>query len=87
MAKKVTNTGKDKDRDILSLCNPVAGWRVAKSQAVREIESAGNSNSPYYVNYLGQVVKVHVYKNQYGKYLRTDPDKTTRNNLAELPDC
>ncbi|MGM0575294.1 MAG: DUF3892 domain-containing protein [Myxococcota bacterium] len=32
-------------------------------------------------------VEVIVARGANGKYLRTDPDKTTTNNLLELPDC
>jgi hypothetical protein len=31
----------------------------------------------------GQEVDVHVYRG----HLRTDPDKTEKNNLLDLPDC
>ncbi len=34
-----------------------------------------------------QRVEIHVVKGPNGKYLRTDPDKTTKNNLLDLPDC
>ena len=32
-------------------------------------------------------VDVVVVNGSTGRYLRTDPDKTTRNNLDDLPNC
>ena len=84
--REVTKTKKDRDGDILALCNPGMYWSpVSKKDAIAEIESYNNS---YYVRVNYQEVEIHVVKRSDGtKYLRTDPDKTTRNNLDELPDC
>jgi len=32
-------------------------------------------------------VDIHVVRGPNGKYLRTDPDRTSRNNLEDLLDC
>lgn len=41
----------------------------------------------YYVRVNGQEVDIIVADGPNGKYLRTDPDVTTSNNLDDLPDC
>lgn len=84
-SRKVERTGKDRDGDITALCD---GWgRTPKQQAIREIESRTHN---YWVQVAGVgPVKVVVMPGdaRRGKYLRTDPDKTTRNNLSDLPNC
>ena len=83
MALRVTSTGKDRDRDITSLCG--AWGRTSKSLAIREIESG---TYRYYVqDFLGVVANVEVYRRGYSKHLRTDPDSSCLNNLDNLPDC
>ena len=87
MRKKVTQTRKGKDGDILVLCNKSEAWLVTKEDAILEIEKAGNPNSPCYVEIGRNKVLIHSVKDPVrGKYLRTDPDKTPINNLSELPD-
>ncbi len=89
-SRKVTGTGK-KYGNIASLCNRNEEWRsVSAKQAIQDIEAAGkpySDNSPYYTNYKGIDAAIVVMGSGMGKYLRTDPDKTTKNNLEELPDC
>ena len=82
----VTRTGKDEDGDITSLCNSTAEWSPrAKANAIRDIE---NEDHRYYVLDGSQQVDVHVVNGASGlQHLRTDPDKTSRNNLDDLPDC
>jgi len=48
----------------------------------------GNQNSPYYVKGENNFkIFIHVINDpKRGSYLRTDPDKTTKNNLMNLPD-
>lgn len=82
----MTKTEKDKDGDITAPCNPMYYWSPrAKSEAIKDIET-GSYN--YFVQIPGEgKVYIEVVKGENGKYLRTDRDKTTRNNLDELPDC
>jgi len=88
MKKKVISTKKDLNGDILSLCNKLDGWSVTKADAIRQIKAVGNANSPYYTIVGVDKVRIHVIDDSAkGKYLRTDRDKTTKNNLAALPDC
>ncbi len=83
--RKVTSTRKDDDGDITALCNPSEWWSPrSKADAISDIE---NEDYGYYVEVGGERVSIHVVQGASGKYLRTDPDKTTGNNLDDLPDC
>ena len=83
--RRVTRTEKDDDGDILALCNPWADWRRrSKELAIGDIE---NGLHRYYVELGNEEVDIHVVKGSTGKYLRTDSDATSRNNLDDLPDC
>ena len=81
----VTRSRKDEDGDITALCNPGQSWSPRpKRDVINDIESGQHS---YFVQASGGRVDIHVVDGPSGKYLRTDPDKTTRNNLDDLPDC
>ena len=81
--RRVTGTGKDRDGDITKLCG---SWGSAtKTQAIEHIENGAHT---YYVQQAGTSrVDVHVVKGPTGKYLRTDADPASKNNLDNLPDC
>ena len=82
-ARQVTKTGKDSSGDITSLCG---SWgSQSKSDAIRDIESGTHRYYTHASN--GTEANVIVVRGDSGKYLRTDPDKTTADNLADLPDC
>ena len=81
--RQVNATGKDQDGDIIALCGL---WgRRGKYDAIADIEYVRHT---YYVNWtdIGRT-EIRVVLGPYGKYLRTDRDSTTRNNLDDLPDC
>ena len=89
----VAKTKKDtKTLEILGLCNANEDWKsVTKDQAIKDIE--GNTHT-YKVSWAAtatvpaKVTEVRVVTPSVGaKYLRTDWDTTTRNNLHDLPDC
>ena len=84
--RRVTQTRKDGDGDILALCNPGQGWSPRpKAGAISDIESGTHT---YYVTWPGERrTEIRVVNGPTGKYLRTDSDDTTRNNLDDLPDC
>ena len=85
--RKVKQSGKNSDGDITALCNRGQFWSPrTKRKAISDIESNQHS---YYVDIPGKgEVDIHVVNHsKHGKYLRTDPDKTTKNNLDDLPDC
>lgn len=82
--RRVTATAKDRDDGhITALCNLSSTWkRVSRSQAVKDIKSG---DPKYYVQEVGTArVYVHVYG---GKFLRTNADPSSKNNLKNLPDC
>ena len=84
--REVTKSHKDRDGDILALCHPDRNWSPRwKNDAINDIESQRHS---YFVDVPGTgCVDIHVVQGSTGKYLRTDPDHTTHNNLKKLPDC
>lgn len=83
--REVTQTKKDKDGDILALCNPIEGWSPRNTKdAINDIE---NTLIGYYTIIDFRKVDIHVAVRSGKKYLRTDPDHTLVNNLDNLPDC
>jgi hypothetical protein len=84
--RQVFATRKNDQGDITALCNRNDSWSPrSKEDAVLDIESEIHS---YYVIISSSRVNIHVVNDpRKGKYLRTDPDKTTINNLDTLPDC
>lgn len=87
MAKrKVTKSRKDQSGDITALCASGEPWSPRiKADAIRDIESGLHN---YYVEWpTGTKTEVKVVNGSSGKYLRTDKDTTTRNNLDDLPNC
>lgn len=83
--RPVRKTGKDKDGDITSLCNGGSSWSPrTKSGAINDIESGTHT---YHVPWTSGRTEIKVVNGPNGKYLRTDRDDTTKNNLDDLPDC
>jgi len=83
--RKVASTRKDGDGDILALCNPASYWSPrSKRDAIRDIESGTHK---YYVPWRSSRTYIHVVNGPNGKYLRTNQDDSSRNNLDDLPDC
>lgn len=85
-SRRVTATGKDEDGDITALCNSTSTWlRVSKAKAIQQIE---DEDYRYYVKETGtQEVEVRVRTRYGSKYLTTDADSDSANNLDNLPDC
>ena len=87
MAKRyVRQTGKDNDGDITRLGNSGEFWSPrSKADAIQDIESGTHE---YWVNWANYPeTKIRVVTGTRGKYLRTDRDQTSKNNLDDLPDC
>ena len=80
--RRVTKTGKDKDGDITKLCGDW-GSRL-KDEAISDIELKLHS---YYVNESGTRSDVYIVNRNGKKHLQTTPDKSSRNNLDNLPNC
>jgi hypothetical protein len=83
--RAVRKTGKDRDGDITKLCNDGDSWSPRlKADAIRDIE---NRVHTYHVPWTDGRTEIRVVQGPNGKYLRTDRDHTSRNNLDDLPDC
>lgn len=84
--RRVTATAKDGEGDILALCNAAQEWSPrSKNDAISDIRS--KSHEYFVIGDGGSRVYVRVIDGTTGPFLRTDPDRTTTNNLDELPDC
>jgi len=78
----VTATGKDSDGDVTKLCG---SWgMVSKAQAIQDIE---NGDHTYYVETGYPRAHIRVVHGTIGRYLRTDADRSSANNLENLPYC
>jgi len=83
--RRVTGCIKDKDGDILALCNPFEDWSFrSKKDAITDIE---NDIHNYYVFNSVEKVNILVVNGTAEKYLQTDPGKTEKNILIDLPEC
>ena len=83
--RAVRKTGKDEDGDITKLCDSGEAWSPrSKSGAISDIE---NKIHTYYVPWKSGRTEITVVNGPTGKYLRTQRDGSTKNNLDELPDC
>jgi hypothetical protein len=82
--RRVRQTGKDRG-DITSLCNGSEVWSPRqKADAISDIEGGLHR---YYVREEGDGAWVKVVDGPTGKYLRTEADSSSKNNLDNLPDC
>ncbi|GAA2964632.1 hypothetical protein GCM10010459_21230 [Microbacterium schleiferi] len=82
--QRVTHSGKDRNGDITSIGTPGQYWSPrAKTGAISDIELGIHT---YHVQWPEKRTEIRVVNGANGKYLRTDRDNTTRNNLADLPD-
>ena len=84
--RQVTNAHRNEEGDILALCwkGTVGLKYTARDTIVQHIESDTNR---YYVEEEAPAVWV-VVKNRDGvKYISTEADSTSKNNLDNLPAC
>jgi pimeloyl-ACP methyl ester carboxylesterase len=85
LEREVTATGKNANREIISLCNDAEPWSPRSAvDAIRDIETGAHT---YFVAGPSGRVEIRVVNARTGKYLRTDPDASSTNNLDTLPDC
>lgn len=86
--RAVRKTGKNSQGDITKLCSGGDAWGSAgKWEAIRDIEQGVHT---YHVPWTSGRTEIRVIRDasvEGGKYLRTDRDRTTKNNLDDLPDC
>jgi hypothetical protein len=83
--RKIISSKKDSLGNITAVCNPGEWWSPRSSEDV--INDIEDLLYEYFVIVDGAKVKISVVLGATGKYLRTDPDKTIKNNLDYLPDC
>lgn len=83
--RAVMKAGKDSGGDITKLCGDGDWSPRSKVDAIRDIESGSHQ---YFVPWAsGGTLILVVDDPTKGKYLRTDRDRSTKNNLHDLPDC
>lgn len=83
--RAVRKTGKNARGDITALCDDGAAWSPRlEVDAIRDIETGAHT---YHVPWTSGRTEIRVGAGPTGKYLRTDRDNTSRNNLDDLPDC
>ena len=83
--RAVRKTGKDRNGNITSLADAGQYWSPRLSaDCIRDIE---NGLHTYYVPWNSGRTEIRVERGPGGKYLRTDRDNTTKNNLDDLPDA
>jgi hypothetical protein len=85
MAQQITCVNKEPRNDIHKQIEDVGGsnWKITQDKAIEEIEAG----TEYEVSAGGVTAKVVIATHEGNKYIRTDPDKTTKNNLLSLPEC
>lgn len=82
--RRVTHSRKNRDGDITAIGNPGQFWSPRlKADAISDIELRIHT---YYVQWPEKRTEIRVVNGATGRYLRTDRDNTTRNNLDDLPD-
>lgn len=81
MERRITHVRRDRWGVTTNVAWPGV-WEATVSQAISDIESR---RVAYYVQWPEKRTEVRVVNGATGKYLRTDRDSTTRNNLDDLP--
>jgi len=84
--RAVHRASHDSDGDVTAIGATGETWSPRlKNDAIRDIESGIHR---YYVPWKNDPATwIRVVNGPYGKYLRTDRDNTSRNNLDDLPEC
>lgn len=62
----------------------LGSWKHSEDEAIRNIENGTNS---YFVSVGGRTVNVIVAMHSYRKYLKTEADGYSPDNLLALPEC
>lgn len=81
MDRKITAIKKDRNGNIVALCNPGESWSPrSAAEVIKEIKRSERS---YYVQQLGR----RVYVGLVSGVLRTTEDAASANSLSNLPVC
>lgn len=83
--RRVTGIKKNKEGDIVALCNLGSYWSPRKlPEVISDIEVF---KFQYYVQWNnGRITQVELVDGPNGKYLRTKLGNSNRNDLFELPE-
>lgn len=82
--RRVTYSRKNRDGNITAIGTPGQYWSPrTKADVISDIELRIHT---YYVQWPEKRTEIRVVNGATGKYLRTDRDNTTHNNLDDLPD-
>lgn len=82
--RSVTRATQDNSGNTTHLGNPGSSWSPRPARdVIGDIDSGAVT---YHVPWQTGRTDIHVVDGAHGRYLRTDRDSTTRNNLDELPD-
>lgn len=82
--RRITHSEKNYRGDITAIGQHGQYWSPrSKADAISDIELHLHT---YYVQWPEKRTEIRVVNGVTGKYLRTDRDNTTRNNLDDLPD-
>lgn len=84
--RAITRARHDRNGDITAIGDGVSYWSpVPKDSAIYHIE---HGIYRYYVPWANSPhTLIRVVNGPNGKYLRTDRDESSRNNLDDLPEC
>lgn len=82
--RQVRRSRKDRDGDITALCGSAAWGIVSKQEAIRHIDDGIHT---YYVHEVAPPAIIDVVPGVNGRYLRSRADRTSKNNLDNLPGC
>ena len=84
--RAVRQARHDSDGDVTALGDSGASWSLrSKSDVINDIECGYNT---YFVPWKNDPhTPIRIVQGHTGKYLRTDSDSTSRNNLDDLPEC
>ena len=82
--RPVTRATQDSSGKTYLLGNPGHSWSPRSAgDVITDIESGAHT---YHVSWPERRTEIEVVDGAHGKYLRTDRDSTTSNNLNELKD-
>lgn len=83
--RRVTKIKKNKEGDIVALCNGGSYWSPRNlNDIIKDIEVY---KFQYYVQWkTGKITKVELINGPNGKYLRTKLGQANKNDLFQLPE-
>ena len=85
MTTQIECVNKDPRQDPHKRIENVGGsdWKITEAEAIRNIENGER----YYVSVEGRTVSVEIAEHEGRKYLKTEEDGYSPDNLLSLPEC